>query len=255
MARAILKKDFKDGDKLYGQQLNNNFGTIEAALDAMNKIAWQDDPDESVTAFRGTTEQIQSQPIIDGQLLYDISTGETYMDYNGERVSTGSGNTIHIGADTPENEATQIWIDPTEPVTNIGTEVVNSLDGDETYMSPSVHAIKSANSYNTEEVKTGATWIDGKPIYRKVITIPQFRDTTINVNTGVTNAETVFIKSGTWERPDISNKIYSLDNTFMGQYEFNKQDGILNISTNNQYVTFSGYIVLEYTKTTDGSDS
>ena len=143
MARANLKKDFRDGDKLYGQQLNNNFSTIEAALDAMNKIAWQDDPDESVTAFRGTTEQIQSQPIIDGQLLYDISTGETYTDYNGERVSTGSGNAIHIGADTPENDATQIWIDPTEPVTNIGTEVVNSLDGDETHMAPSVHAINS----------------------------------------------------------------------------------------------------------------
>lgn len=116
MARATLKKDFRDGDKLYGQQLNNNFGTIEAALDAMNKIAWQDDPDESVTAFRGTTEQIQSQPIIDGQLLYDISTGETYTDYNGERVSTGSGNAIHIGTDTPENEATQLWIDPTEDI-------------------------------------------------------------------------------------------------------------------------------------------
>lgn len=141
MARANLKKDFRDGDKLYGQQLNNNFSTIEAALDAMNKIAWQDDPDESVTAFRGTTEQIQSQPIIDGQLLYDISTGETYTDYNGERVSTGSGNAIHIGSDTPENDATQIWIDPTEPVTNIGTEVVNNLEGDEAHMSPSVHAI------------------------------------------------------------------------------------------------------------------
>lgn len=114
---------------------------------------------------------------------------------------------------------------------------------------------EEVNSYSTTEVKTGDTWIDGKPIYRKVITIPSFKNAIINVNTGITNAETIFIKSGTWERPDVPNKIYSLDNTFMGQYEFNRQDGILNISTNNQYVTFSGYIVLEYTKTTDGGNS
>lgn len=141
MARAILKKDFKDGDKLYGQQLNNNFGTIEAALDAMNKIAWQDDPDDSVTAFRGTTQEIADRDIIEGQLLYDITTGETYIDFNGERVSTGSGNSIHIGSDTPDNDATQLWIDPTEDFTNIGSEVVNTLDGNENYKAPSVHAV------------------------------------------------------------------------------------------------------------------
>ena len=30
--------------------------------------------------------------------------------------------------------------------------------------------VDNSNSYSTEEVKTGGTWIDGKPIYRKVIT-------------------------------------------------------------------------------------
>lgn len=255
MARVILKKDFKDGDKLYGQQLNNNFGTIEAALDAMNKIVWQDDVDESMTAFRGTTEQIQSQPIIDGQLLYDISTGETYIDYNGERISTGSGNSIHIGADTPENDATQIWIDPTEPVTNIGTEVVNNLDGDETYMAPSVHAIKSANTYSTEEVKTGDTWIDGKPIYRKVI------------------IGTTTISSGNYTvAHDISNlgdivdfKYYSWQNSttmFIGSTSpLDGSDKLSvyindnNITVRNSWESIKRVIIIEYTKTTDGSDS
>ena len=141
MAGVSLKKDFRDGDKLYGQQLNNNFGAIEAALGAMNQIVWQDDVDESVTAFRGTTEEIEERDIIDGQLLYDTETGETYIDYNGERISTGSGNSIHIGSDTPENDATQIWIDPTEDANVIGTEVVNSLNGNETHKAPSVAAV------------------------------------------------------------------------------------------------------------------
>ena len=30
--------------------------------------------------------------------------------------------------------------------------------------------VDNSNSYSTEEVKTGGTWIDGKPIYRKVLT-------------------------------------------------------------------------------------
>jgi len=264
MARANLKKDFRDGDKLYGQQLNNNFGTIEAALDAMNKIAWQDDPDESVTAFRGTTEQIQSQPIIDGQLLYDISTGETYTDYNGERVSTGSGNAIHIGADTPDNDATQIWIDPTEPVTNIGTEVVNSLDGDETHMSPSVHAIKSANTYSTDEVKTGETWIDGYPIYRKVInaTIASTQTGRIEISHEIENINNIINVGGFVKHDNPKEYIalpvgIALDN--VAQYSYSIQ-----VINNTKIVLFKGtgfnvtsnvYCILEYTKTTDGSDS
>ena len=30
--------------------------------------------------------------------------------------------------------------------------------------------VDNSNPYSTEEVKTGGKWIDGKPIYRKVVT-------------------------------------------------------------------------------------
>ena len=143
MANVSLKTDFKDGEKLFGQQLNNNFAVIKAALDAANKIVWQDDPDDSVTAFRGTTEEINQRDIIDGQLLYDTSTGETYIDVGSQRISTGSGNAIHIGSDTPPNPSTQIWIDPNEPLQLIGTEVTNSMEGTESNKAPSVQAVKN----------------------------------------------------------------------------------------------------------------
>lgn len=143
MANVNLKTDFKDGEKLFGQQLNNNFSVIKAALEAVNKIVWQDDPDDSVTAFRGTTEEINQRDIIDGQLLYDTSTGETYIDVGSQRISTGSGNAIHIGSDTPTNPATQIWVDPNEPLQLIGTEVTNSMEGTESNKAPSVQAVKN----------------------------------------------------------------------------------------------------------------
>lgn len=123
MANVSLKADFKDGDKLFAQQLNNNFNAIMAALSAMNRIVWQDDPDDTVVTFRGTTEEINSRAIIDGQLLYDTSTGETYIDYGSQRISTGSGNAIFIGENEPTNPATQLWIDPTEMLNVIGSEI------------------------------------------------------------------------------------------------------------------------------------
>lgn len=173
MANVNLKTDFKDGEKLFGQQLNNNFAVIKAALEAMNKIVWQDDPDDSVLAFRGTTEEINQRDVIDGQLLYDTSTGETYIDVGSQRISTGSGNAIHIGSDTPTNPATQLWVDPNEPLQLIGTEVTNSMEGTESNKAPSVQAVKNYmnidNVYSTDEIKTNKIWEDGKPIYRKVI--------------------------------------------------------------------------------------
>lgn len=123
MANVSLKTDFTDGEKLFGQQLNNNFAVIKAALETMNKIVWQDDPDDTVVTFRGTTEEINSRDIIDGQLLYDTSTGETYIDYGSQRISTGSGNAIFIGENEPTNPATQLWIDPTELLNVIGSEI------------------------------------------------------------------------------------------------------------------------------------
>ena len=150
MANVSLKADFKDGDKLFAQQLNNNFNAIMAALAAMNKIVWQDDPDDTVVTFRGTTEEINNRDIIDGQLLYDTSTGETYIDYGSQRISTGSGNAIFIGENEPTNAATQLWIDPTEMLNVIGSEVVNSLEGDEPNRAPSVLAVNNALDTITE---------------------------------------------------------------------------------------------------------
>lgn len=123
MANVSLKKNFLDGDKLFAAQLNNNFSAIEAALAAMNKIVWQDDDNDDVVTFRGTTEELEERDIIDGQLLYNIETGETYIDYNGSRISTGSGNAIHIGSDTPTNPATELWIDPSSATLPVNAEI------------------------------------------------------------------------------------------------------------------------------------
>ncbi len=137
MANISIKKDFKDGDKLLAQQLNNNFSVIEAGVnaneadlenviqDAENRLkteleditadrGWDWNEGDRVTFFKGSEEEVANQEVKDGQLLYNETTGETYLDNGGKRIVTGSGNVVSIGSEQPTNTATKIWLDPEE---------------------------------------------------------------------------------------------------------------------------------------------
>ena len=127
MANISIKKDFVDGEKLFAQQLNNNFDTIEKGVNAGNKIIWKDDNGAEIQSFRGTTAEVAERPIIDGQTLYNIETGETALDYGDKRISTGAGNVVYIGDDEPTNDATKIWIENGQ-VSNLGSEIVVSVE-------------------------------------------------------------------------------------------------------------------------------
>ena len=126
MANVDLKTNFKNGDKLYDYELNNNFKAIQAALGAMNKIVWQNDDNASLVMFAGTTEQITNRELIEGQLLYNTQTGETYIDAMVDtelkRISTGGGTSIQIGGIEPTNPATKLWVED-DMLDNIGTEI------------------------------------------------------------------------------------------------------------------------------------
>lgn len=127
MANISIKKDFVDGEKLFAQQLNNNFDTIEKGVNAGNKLIWKDDNGAEMQSFRGTTAEVAERPIIDGQTLYNIETGETALDYGDKRISTGAGNVVYIGDEEPQNEATKIWIE-NDQVLNLGSEVAISSE-------------------------------------------------------------------------------------------------------------------------------
>lgn len=168
MANINIKTNFVDGEKLFAQQLNNNFRTIQEGMNADNKIIWQDG--EEVLFKRYITNDIENLPIVNGSIIYDVEKGRHYIDYNGERIQVGSaGKEVLVQDIQPIEEDNKIWIE-SDFVNTMGTEVVDSLDGDETNMSPSVRAVKEdlLDVYSKEEVKTDKVWIDGKPIYRKV---------------------------------------------------------------------------------------
>lgn len=165
MANVVLKKDFANGDILYDVDLNNNFAVIEAGINAneenlqavidqaieeldeqLEEITadrgWDWNGGDRVTFFKGTTSQVNNKEITDGQLLYNTETGETAMDDDGERIITGSGNVVVVSEDEPTNIATKEWIKPSEMVDYAASYVVDTMDGQATNQSPSVHASK-----------------------------------------------------------------------------------------------------------------
>ena len=116
--------------------------------------------------------------------------------------------------------------------------------------------VDGSNSYSTNEVKTGGKWIDGKPIYRKVVYFGALPNATIK---GVTfdniNADTFVKIEGiamtnnssaiTIPFADVSNATQSIS-IFVNSTSISIDTGTVNRSDYNKC-----YITLEYTKTTD----
>ena len=128
----------------------------------------------------------------------------------------------------------------------VGTVV--DYDGDEV---PAGWEEAGSDDYSTEETFTGKYWIDGKKIYRRVVQIPAFSNSFVEVPIGSINIEQLIDCKASFIRPDVTDRIYPISNPYMGEWNINKIYGILNLITNNEFVTFSGYMILEYTKTTD----
>lgn len=115
---------------------------------------------------------------------------------------------------------------------------------------------EQVSDYSTEETNTGSTWINGKPIYKKVVSIGSLPNkTTVNINHGISNIEYVVNSSLTWY--DTVDNCWWQDRrwdsaTILIAYNVNPttiwiNGGGVNWSTR----TKDTYVTIEYTKTTD----
>ena len=110
-------------------------------------------------------------------------------------------------------------------------------------------------SYSTNETIVG-TWIDGKPIYRKVVQYNKLSTGGVNLNLsdfGITNVENIwlnnnsFVKSVNNEFKPINN-LESLEVFSFCNFPSTTQ---MRLSTNSHYLTGMWNLIIEYTKTTD----
>lgn len=120
--------------------------------------------------------------------------------------------------------------------------------------------------YSTDEMKTGETWIDGKPIYRKTLQISNPGGTASSVDLSSLNIKNIFFDfSKSFYYWEAGNRILPLTSTNIEATSTasttvsQNQTGIFYHPTNKRlYLEFgysrkitSGVVTIEYTKTTD----
>lgn len=106
--------------------------------------------------------------------------------------------------------------------------------------------------YSTSEINTGKKWIDGKPIYRKVIDIGTLPDTTTkSVAHGITNFDLCISLVGVVKNSTSRLTIPSVWNDATETIGIYANGTSVIVSTSKDRGSFSGYAILEYTKTTD----
>ena len=116
--------------------------------------------------------------------------------------------------------------------------------------------VNSSNSYSTNEVKTGGKWIDGKPIYRKVVNFGALPNATTNVvSFDNINADT-FVKIEGIAMGNTGNAITipfaDTSSATQSITIFASSSSVsINTGATNRSDYTKCYITLEYTKTTD----
>ena len=118
---------------------------------------------------------------------------------------------------------------------------------------------KDHNHYSTEEVETGMFWIDGKPIYRKVISnITLDNNNNVTVAHGISNFGDLISLRGAGGNSQNATQIpiqyvYSKpsDKQVLGLINPIIDNTNLTIRINGDFSTYTIHIIIEYTKTTD----
>ena len=174
---------------------------------------------------------------------YGVALGSS--NYKGYSTYSGIGNVknARVGTTTRTKEKAVFWYmkATTGIIESEATEILNLYN--------------EQNSYSTSEINTGKTWVDGKPIYRKVVdcnALPSANTKTISI--GVQDIDNVVILSGIAKQSSTGNCIPLPYPSTEGD---DIQIWIDNLST--VYIKtiptwasqYHGFITIEYTKTTD----
>lgn len=113
--------------------------------------------------------------------------------------------------------------------------------------------IAGVTNYSTDEVLTGGTWIDGKPVYRRVVMVSGTAGAFVSSDVTIADLGDIVSISGAAYMKGVSNPYYvPLDFTYfnssnsMTNHVFTYvQGGVVKMKSS---VAFDAWVVLEYTK-------
>lgn len=108
--------------------------------------------------------------------------------------------------------------------------------------------IKAQNAYTTEEQDTGKKWIDGKTIYRAVISMATVPSSLSLANYGITPSEVISLTGMGYNATSTTDKIVAntwFSNFFWSVYYKKSENSIRSSATNT---VINGFFIIEYTK-------
>ena len=156
-------------------------------------------------------------------------------------------------------DSTDIEITQTGNNIQLSTTVdMQTLESNVSTNTSNIENLQNGNVYSTNEVNTAKTWIDGKPIYRKVVEFGSFPNSgSKTVATGITNLARIISLKYTWY--DSSDRAYftnvRVDSaTVMCKIQFKVNNNLLNVEGTGidwSSRTSQGVAIIEYTKTTN----
>lgn len=111
--------------------------------------------------------------------------------------------------------------------------------------------IEDPNTYSNTEVRIG-TWFDGKPLYRKVLTVPTLpnnNEITITIDsTFIIKKFDVYVKNPA-QNNNITFRLPVVGTNYINAFIYNDK---ITIQTTSDRTAFTdNYVIIEYTKTTD----
>jgi hypothetical protein len=116
------------------------------------------------------------------------------------------------------------------------------------------NAVSETLSYSTEEVFTGSYWIDGKPIYRKVVNYGTLPNTsTKEINHNITNLGEITNIGGITTNGEVCFTLpYVAPANIANAIQLYVSNTKVGIATGLNRTNFTTtYVTIEYTKTTD----
>lgn len=189
-----------------------------------------------VSAINGSTVTVQGRTYTE-TFTDVVETGET------EEVASYTG-WIDIGGGGSDGgeEGTSIFYGTMDEWNALTTDAKKQYD----YMADDNAGGSYIDTYSTSEVKTNKVWIDGKPIYRKVLTgtvIPSNGSVAISGVSMITDQYGMLRGSnGLWEAKKTGYfQVDYNEHTYSVTYYFSDTSGL----------SKDWFIVVEYTKTTD----
>lgn len=242
--------------QINGVTLAGNQSTSDLGINIPTKVSDLNNDSGFITSsYHDSTKQdvIDSSNKLSYNYLSDTPTIPTNLsDLNNDNNTVTDASYVHT--DNNYTTAEKSKLAGVDDIIVVGSEtptsqtelIFESIDLDAQYT--------ESEYYSTNEVKTNKVWIDGKPIYRKVITFTtdEVSGSWKNYSTGVSNLDKMISIQATIERANYVNSVPYEENANGYIYmTYVKSSRALTCKVGSDLTSLPVVAIIEYTKTTD----